>query len=137
MIRRPPRSTRTDTLFPYTTLFRSEVAPGLKLLAGFRYDHERQKVANDNVVILNTILPDPADYAANPLLAGIVQTVNGVLQQQVDNANSSGPESTTTYKAFLPKGGVSWEFAPDKTRSATVQPGNRWIGTAPRREKGG
>src|SRR3546814_8965758 len=28
MIRRPPRSTRTDTLFPYTTLFRSgEAAP--------------------------------------------------------------------------------------------------------------
>src|SRR3546814_14929602 len=26
MIRRPPRSTRTDTLFPYTTLFRSEHA---------------------------------------------------------------------------------------------------------------
>src|SRR3546814_3791105 len=25
MIRRPPRSTRTDTLFPYTTLFRSEL----------------------------------------------------------------------------------------------------------------
>src|SRR3546814_7434641 len=26
-IRRPPRSTRTDTLFPYTTLFRSVVRP--------------------------------------------------------------------------------------------------------------
>src|SRR3546814_17029997 len=26
MIRRPPRSTRTDTLFPYTTLFRSHIA---------------------------------------------------------------------------------------------------------------
>src|SRR3546814_20779452 len=26
MIRRPPRSTRTDTLFPYTTLFRSYLA---------------------------------------------------------------------------------------------------------------
>src|SRR3546814_12662152 len=26
MIRRPPRSTRTDTLFPYTTLFRSSAA---------------------------------------------------------------------------------------------------------------
>src|SRR3546814_4553064 len=26
MIRRPPRSTRTDTLFPYTTLFRSNFA---------------------------------------------------------------------------------------------------------------
>src|SRR3546814_3963575 len=27
MIRRPPRSTRTDTLFPYTTLFRSCLPP--------------------------------------------------------------------------------------------------------------
>src|SRR3546814_16065859 len=27
MIRRPPRSTRTDTLFPYTTLFRSLLGP--------------------------------------------------------------------------------------------------------------
>src|SRR3546814_4940491 len=27
MIRRPPRSTRTDTLFPYTTLFRSSPCP--------------------------------------------------------------------------------------------------------------
>src|SRR3546814_3927261 len=27
MIRRPPRSTRTDTLFPYTTLFRSDAEP--------------------------------------------------------------------------------------------------------------
>src|SRR3546814_10585068 len=28
MIRRPPRSTRTDTPFPYTTLFRSDALPG-------------------------------------------------------------------------------------------------------------
>src|SRR3546814_20841692 len=28
MLRRPPRSTRTDTLFPYTTLFRSEARRG-------------------------------------------------------------------------------------------------------------
>src|SRR3546814_17379435 len=32
MIRRPPRSTRTDTLFPYTTLFRSEHAPEAAVL---------------------------------------------------------------------------------------------------------
>src|SRR3546814_17015379 len=31
MIRRPPRSTRTDTLFPYTTLFRSLGEPGLSI----------------------------------------------------------------------------------------------------------
>src|SRR3546814_20985441 len=29
MIRRPPRPTRTDTLFPYTTLFRSQVMSGI------------------------------------------------------------------------------------------------------------
>src|SRR3546814_8433575 len=42
MIRRPPRSTRTDTLFPYTTLFRSawvtfaqmHLTTGFKILSG-------------------------------------------------------------------------------------------------------
>src|SRR3546814_19858015 len=41
MIRRPPRSTRTDTLFPYTTLFRSRAPLStidpLKLVAGVGY----------------------------------------------------------------------------------------------------
>src|SRR3546814_9521002 len=32
MIRPPPRSTRTDTLFPYTTLFRSPAARGIQRL---------------------------------------------------------------------------------------------------------
>src|SRR3546814_6242220 len=35
MIRRPPRSTRTDTLFPYTTLFRSD-----REKAAWRVRHE-------------------------------------------------------------------------------------------------
>src|SRR3546814_16365125 len=42
MIRRPPRSTRTDTLFPYTTLFRSPEEPdehgSLRHRAGDRRD---------------------------------------------------------------------------------------------------
>src|SRR3546814_11650209 len=39
MLRRPPRSTRTDTLFPYTTLFRSY--GGLGLLVRFAETAER------------------------------------------------------------------------------------------------
>src|SRR3546814_20686255 len=35
MIRRPPRSTRTDTLFPYTTLFRSYLCDQLMAITGF------------------------------------------------------------------------------------------------------
>src|SRR3546814_19715822 len=39
MIRRPPRSTRTDTLFPYTTLFRSPEEILLLVEAGLELDH--------------------------------------------------------------------------------------------------
>src|SRR3546814_16080621 len=41
MIRRPPRSTRTDTLFPYTTLFRS----GYHFRQGIVGDRDRDDVA--------------------------------------------------------------------------------------------
>src|SRR3546814_7984006 len=36
MIRRPPRTTRTDTLFPYTTLFRSSERPVVKCFLATR-----------------------------------------------------------------------------------------------------
>src|SRR3546814_10050170 len=40
MIRRPPRSTRTDTLFPYTTLFRSSgIAGAFGLDRGVQGEH--------------------------------------------------------------------------------------------------
>src|SRR3546814_2487844 len=42
MIRRPPRSTRTDTLFPYTTLFRSQV-----LEAASGYEDRGAQAADD------------------------------------------------------------------------------------------
>src|SRR3546814_15247364 len=47
MIRRPPRSTRTDTLFPYTTLFRSDLVVALgfaraKCLGQYRCDCRRK-----------------------------------------------------------------------------------------------
>src|SRR3546814_9978533 len=43
MIRRPPRSTRTDTLFPYTTLFRSPDA--LAALSGLSFASTKAHVA--------------------------------------------------------------------------------------------
>src|SRR3546814_19476623 len=44
MIRRPPISTRTDTLFPYTTLFRSGRAHHRTLPAG--YDHRDRRTVD-------------------------------------------------------------------------------------------
>src|SRR3546814_9362154 len=56
MIRRPPRSTRTDTLFPYTTLFRSLIAAYEQLLARARVRGLK--------VIFGTLLPyEGAAYA--------------------------------------------------------------------------
>src|SRR3546814_2838854 len=58
MIRRPPRSTRTDTLFPYTTLFRSLLglggAPGLRRQhrldrGGTQHEPARRLVRCDDV----------------------------------------------------------------------------------------
>src|SRR3546814_13937494 len=44
MIRRPPRSTRTDTLFPYTTLFRSSVLPkSLNVVMLNQVQHDERK----------------------------------------------------------------------------------------------
>src|SRR3546814_16110695 len=48
MIRRPPRSTRTDTLFPYTTLFRSPGEHGVEFDAVgqlLRPDAEEDEIA--------------------------------------------------------------------------------------------
>src|SRR3546814_4104105 len=45
MIRRPPRSTRTDTLFPYTTLFRSCKKPGWSGAKLAQQRHRRGRVA--------------------------------------------------------------------------------------------
>src|SRR3546814_4287590 len=61
MIRRPPRSTRTDTLFPYTTLFRSGCAPGAPRSAATEQGaHENAKIEPgdvDQITLVNILAP--------------------------------------------------------------------------------
>src|SRR3546814_19002315 len=79
MIRRPPRSTRTDTLFPYTTLFRSD---GILMLIDFERKTGRsfmtwqsiQSAVTDHVPAENwegayNIVPVPAAELRRKLLA--------------------------------------------------------------------
>src|SRR3546814_15485384 len=54
-LRRPPRSTRTDTLFPYTTLFRSLMAEGKDKLAQ-TYARMQDIHVTDRSLIWNTDL---------------------------------------------------------------------------------
>src|SRR3546814_5720001 len=50
MIRRPPRSTRTDTLFPYTTLFRSTSSAWERRRQGIGYSHDRSHRSVPNLL---------------------------------------------------------------------------------------
>src|SRR3546814_1639355 len=56
MIRRPPRSTRTDTLFPYTTLFRS-----FKSLME-TYSRTRRETATTRIVEHRSVIPNLVDF---------------------------------------------------------------------------
>src|SRR3546814_17268759 len=63
MIRRPPRSTRTDTLFPYTTLFRSaerhrvDQRPGDRLLADQLREEARPVLAGEGEIFAHSGVP--------------------------------------------------------------------------------
>src|SRR3546814_5194293 len=73
MIRRPPRSTRTDTLFPYTTLFRS--------VAGRRAD--RAVLVEDRVAGLLRVVVDRAARARDGHAEHVVVVDHQLLQEQV------------------------------------------------------
>src|SRR3546814_8227458 len=60
MIRRPPRSTRTDTLFPYTTLFRSKGDTGAHLIRLTRM-FEGRGIGMDRLVESGPGLPEAHD----------------------------------------------------------------------------
>src|SRR3546814_14428044 len=72
MIRRPPRSTRTDTLFPYTTLFRSaeRSSRGLPRLV-LTYDQLLEAPAR--VLARVRALPGAAALGADPVAGDVVR----------------------------------------------------------------
>src|SRR3546814_1309686 len=65
MIRRPPRSTRTDTLFPYTTLFRSSMA---KLIVVTRDGTEHEIEGDTSLTVMENIRD--AGFDELPALCG-------------------------------------------------------------------
>src|SRR3546814_1981743 len=119
MIRRPPRSTRTDTLFPYTTLVRSHLVSCLAVIdklveAGQLTLEEEQRArayreANERLGVTEIAIDDGAELYLDDLSVSYLNTA-GVLdkiaaaglkvfvsQHQVDEANALiGLESQAT-----------------------------------------
>src|SRR3546814_19557569 len=62
MIRRPPRSTRTDTLFPYTTLFRSGSSVGYEKIRNWAFQYEGREEGFVNYLLEGQ--PEPPRYFA-------------------------------------------------------------------------
>src|SRR3546814_12930537 len=91
MIRRPPRSTRTDTLFPYTTLFRSRLEPAV---SGLGAVHSPSTGIVDSHGLMLALLGDAENAGAmlipnSPVLGGaimpdgIVLRLGGIQQTEV------------------------------------------------------
>src|SRR3546814_10621659 len=91
MIRRPPRSTRTDTLFPYTTLFRSRAYE-----ARIERDVEivdlvrRQQIAPEPGVFPGTIIHDVAFRDSRRGFRHLVEQI-AALERQVEDTGAQGP----------------------------------------------
>src|SRR3546814_5648316 len=66
MIRRPPRSTRTDTLFPYTTRFRSRT-PRPRRRRPARGAHQRQRTTRGVVMMGKPVLRDRSEEHTSEL----------------------------------------------------------------------
>src|SRR3546814_20088261 len=72
LIRRPPRSTRTDTLFPYTTLFRSQV-----------WDPELLALLRIPESLLPEVKDSDADFGSTePALLGRAVPIGGIAGDQ-------------------------------------------------------
>src|SRR3546814_6169077 len=91
MHRRPPRSTRTDTLFPYTTLFRSRDKP-CNSAEFFEIDLRRQ--------IGVTLFQPHGDFCA--------RCGSGVPRKRIIAANNTGEEETMalTRRQFVHRGAL-------------------------------
>src|SRR3546814_11613576 len=72
MIRRPPRSTRTDTLFPYTTLFRSNHAPVRNAAVPWRGALTDRPGANSNGGSLRTVQCPLSDWRGKVMNAFVM-----------------------------------------------------------------
>src|SRR3546814_18072407 len=81
MIRRPPRSTRTDTLFPYTTLFRSLDEPFGALDAKVRKDLRRWLRHIHDVTGITSIFVTHDQDEALALADGVVVMSNGKVEK--------------------------------------------------------
>src|SRR3546814_9538238 len=96
MIRRPPRSTRTDTLFPYTTLFRSKTGIPVKV-----EKHLRQAAGNGLSPFAGTL--DSQMVGAPPFEAPRPVSVYGLTGRSEEHTSELQSLMRISYAVFCLK----------------------------------
>src|SRR3546814_4386854 len=99
MIRRPPRSTRTDTLFPYTTLFRS------------KRDGIRYSLFSAAVLIADDEQPDREELGAQPALHRLPNLFPG--ERQLPSGPGLPPPSEPSLPGMEPDLPATQQPEPD------------------------
>src|SRR3546814_19597457 len=101
MIRRPPRSTRTDTLFPYTTLFRS--LPGADLAVLFTHQEGYSTMCGHATIALGRWAVDSGRVAMMAGRAAFgLETPCGLVAVEVDRRSEArrvGKEGVSTCRS--------------------------------------
>src|SRR3546814_13532876 len=100
MIRRPPRSTRTDTLFPYTTLFRS--VPVSEKVVAVEAEAVTIDTVLENIRAVGTLGPDEAVVIA-PEIAGRIDSIHFGEGDEVKAGDVLVELDATTLRAELDK----------------------------------
>src|SRR3546814_8853071 len=104
MIRRPPRSTRTDTLFPYTTLFRSAEKASVAQTIAEGLEEERRMdlllAENEKLSQKNTAELE-AERDRSEELAGRATTLEGLIQSLEGEIESRSEEQTSELQSLM------------------------------------
>src|SRR3546814_2982919 len=121
MIRRPPRSTRTDTLFPYTTLFRTGGVGRRHVVAepGRRTDPTRMKMTDQPHT------PNPASDGSNAAEHWFLRLQRGACSADERRAfhawQQASPVNATAYAQVAALYRTPADFAQDAARRAPRQ----------------
>src|SRR3546814_8770799 len=126
MIRRPPRSTRTDTLFPYTTLFRSydrlAQVPGFQIRDSEELRGLGQATGN---VLFNGERPsnkaDDMNTQLSRIPGGNVERIEIVDGATLDIPGLSGQVANIVYRADGISGQFSWKPQRSEENTSELQ----------------
>jgi len=118
------QSSKTQALFADFTY---ELNENWDIFGGFRYDKETQSTASNTDVQLSsrTVLPDPNNYASDPMLAQVIGGINAQLRAMISNASGDEPLKDGEFEAWLPKAGITYSPNTNVSLSLSAQQGYR------------